>query len=151
MRYGKLVLNIFCLVTYAHRMDKFLYLVRVYLEAAFRHFAAKDWENEDQLEKYLCVLEETPFNPTDHKIPDGMRYHCLEVYVDELDRVDEKKEGTLPIEKVLRPIKNLGSKTLSKTVRTRVKETLEDERLKAWSGEKESAAQEDKEWGGIED
>jgi ribosomal RNA-processing protein 1 len=145
------------------RMDKFLYLVRVYLQAGFSHFATKTWKDEDQLEKYLVVLEETPFNPRDHRIPDGMRYHCLDVYVDELDRIDEKKEGNLPIQKLLRPIRTLGSKTLSKTVRARVKETLEDERLKAWLGEgngegedekeseKENAAQEDNEWGGIED
>jgi len=136
-------------------MDKFLYLVRVYLEASFRHFAKRDWKNEDQLERYLGILEAIPFNPTDHKIPDGLRYHCLDVYVDELDRLDEKKEGNLPIEKLLRPVRNLGSKTLSKTVRARVKETLDDERLKAWLSDdqnaKENNTEEDNEWNGIED
>ena len=62
------------------------------------------------------------------------------------------------------PIRKLGAQTLSKTVRSRVKETLEDERLKDWLGEEttenndpgkdgsgDNADNNDDEWGGIED
>jgi len=136
-------------------MDKFLYLIRVYLQASLRHFAKRDWKDEEDLEQYISVLEGTPFNPDDHKIPDGLRYHCLDIYVDELDRVDDKKDGTLPIQLLLRPIKTLASKSLSKTVRKRAQETLDDERLEAWLGKKKqengNAEEGDAEWGGIED
>jgi ribosomal RNA-processing protein 1 len=117
------------------RMDKFLYLVRVYLQASFRHFARGGWIDEDGLREYIRILEEIPLNPRDTKIPDGMRYHCIDIYVDELDQVDEHREGKLPIDTLLQPLRNLGKQSLSKVVRSRVKEALEDERLKDWLGE----------------
>src|ERR1700753_4100543 len=144
-------------------MDKFLYLVRVYLQASLRHFASSDWSEEERLEEYIRVLEEIPFNPRDAKIPDGMRYHCLDIYVDELDKVDEKRNGKMPIETLLQPVRKLGAQSLSKTIRARVKETLEDERLKDWLGddtnEEKSQIKDgvidnienDDEWRGIED
>jgi len=143
-------------------MDKFLYLVRVFLGATLGFFAKFSWKNEEELKSYIAVLEETPFNPRDLKIPDGMRYHCLDVYVDELDRVDEKRSGELPLETLLEPIRKLGKNTLSKAVRSRVKETLEDDRLKDWLGTGEQTeiventpgtkeASKDDEWGGIAD
>lgn len=147
------------------RMDKFLYLVRVFLGATLAFFAKFSWKNEEELKSYISVLEETPFNPRDLKIPDGMRYHCLDVYVDELDKVDEKRSGEMPLETLLQPIQKLGKTTLSKSVRERVKETLEDDRLKDWLGTGESIETTDTtdnaskpaetsnedEWGGIAD
>jgi ribosomal RNA-processing protein 1 len=144
------------------RMDKFLYLVRVYSQASFRHFSRGGWSDEDGLRDYMKILEEIPFNPRDTKIPDGLRYHCIDIYVDELDRVDEQREEKLPIEILLQPLRNLGKQTLSKIVRSKVKEALEDERLKDWLGQDfdETKAKdnrllggeaEDDEWNGIED
>jgi ribosomal RNA-processing protein 1 len=144
-------------------MDKFLYLVRVYLQASFRYFARTGWRDEQTLKQYILVLEEIPLNPWDLKIPDGMRYHCLDIYVDELDKVDEAREGKMPLEVLLQPIRKLGKQSLSKTVRARVKETLEDERLKNWEGgtvekatdgSREGGSEHtasDVEWDGIED
>jgi ribosomal RNA-processing protein 1 len=143
-------------------MDKFLYLVRVYLQASFKYFASGGWSKEERLGEYIGVLEEIPLNPRDAKIPDGLRYHCLDIYVDELEIVDEKREGKMPIETLLQPVRKLGIQSLSKTVRLRVKETLKDDRLKDWLGEEnEKKSQgndgsndkiaDNDEWGGIED
>jgi ribosomal RNA-processing protein 1 len=113
-------------------MDKFLYLVRVYLNASFRLFAKNGWQNAEQLDEYMAILSETPLNARDTKIPNGMRYHVIDIYVDELDRLEGSDEDEMPIEILLQPLRALGRESLTKTVRERVKEALEDERVKEW-------------------
>lgn len=139
-------------------MDKFLFLVRQYLNASFRYFARQDWRNTELLEKYLDILRETPLNPTDQKVPNGLRLHVIDIYVDELDKVDEGREGKMPLEQVLAPLRELGQKSVTKAIRNRVKETLaEDERLADWNNpkkpeeEKSNKQDEDEEWGGIDE
>ena len=119
----------------ALRMDKFLYLVRCYVGKGLEVVSAKHWGDGDLMEKYLAVLEETPLHPRDVKVPNGLRFHVVDIYVDELDKVDE--ERTAPLETLLAPIKKLGAETITKPVRTRVKEALQDERLQDWQGLRE--------------
>ncbi|KAH7028336.1 hypothetical protein B0J12DRAFT_351232 [Macrophomina phaseolina] len=138
------------------RMDKFLFLVRQYLNASFRLFARQRWRDTELLEKYLDILRETPLNPTDQKVPNGLRLHVADIYVDELDRLDDAREGSLPLDQVLAPLRELAEKSVTKAVRTRVKEALEeDERLKDWNNPKKEGEveqqDEDEEWGGIDD
>jgi ribosomal RNA-processing protein 1 len=83
------------------------------------------------------------------KVPDGMRYHVIDVYVDELDRADAARAGEVPIAVVLGPLRRLGKESLNKVVRAKVEEALRDERLKDWLGEE--AEEEEEEWNGIED
>ncbi|KAK7536126.1 uncharacterized protein J3D65DRAFT_627513 [Phyllosticta citribraziliensis] len=148
----------------ALRMDKFLYLVRCYLAAGWRHFAARRWRDASRLHEYLDILRATPLNPTDPRIPNGLRYHVVDIYVDELDKVDEKREGNMPLDEVMAPLRELGEKSVTKAVRQRVKETLDDEakKLRNWNkvgeeseeeDEDENGEQEDQdeEWGGIDD
>lgn len=151
-------------------MDKFLYLVRQYLAASFQFFSKRDWRDKDLLEDYLEVLTATPLNPTNSKIPDGMRYHLLDIYVDEIDKVDPKQEAVIPIETLLRPVRELGRQSPSKAIRAAVKETLNDKRLTdrhvdgGLDGNKQDEIQNDgnpvdegvsndfdDEWGGIKD
>ncbi|KAK0660010.1 Ribosomal RNA processing protein 1-like protein B [Lasiodiplodia hormozganensis] len=139
------------------RMDKFLFLVRQYLHASFRLFARQHWQKADALERYLDILRETPLNPTDPKVPNGLRLHVLDIYIDELDKVDEARESGLPLEQVLAPLRELGEKSVTKAIRVRVKETLEeDERLEDWNNPKKSEEEhngqdESEEWGGIDE
>ncbi|KAK2841614.1 hypothetical protein FQN49_006083 [Arthroderma sp. PD_2] len=145
-----------------------------------------------ELEAYLDMLEDGPLSPlifdsgsskesdVDQdengasikmpKGPDGIRYHLMDIWLDELEKcaaepdesnTDEEessstklKEGT-PMELLLRPIEKLESGSPNKTVRTRAKDTLADERLITW-GVREPEKAEDgsddgEEWGGIED
>lgn len=138
-------------------MDKFLFLVRQYLHASFRLFARQHWQKADALERYLDILRETPLNPTDPKVPNGLRLHVLDIYIDELDKVDEARESGLPLEQVLAPLRELGEKSVTKAIRVRVKETLEeDERLEDWNNPKKSEEEhngqdENEEWGGIDE
>ncbi|PKY09025.1 hypothetical protein P168DRAFT_324060 [Aspergillus campestris IBT 28561] len=95
--------------------------------------------------------------------PDGLRYHILDLWVDELEKVlefdseDEStrkpKEGGPPAELLLRPIETLLRESPYKPVRVRAAEALADERLVQW-GWKEAKVEEDSddgsEWGGFE-
>ena len=114
----------------ALRMDKFLYLVRCYVGKGFACVGTREWADEELLEEYLGILEAVPLNVAFAKIPNGLRYHVIDVYVDELDKVDVSR--TAPVEKILVPLRELGEKSSAKAVRLRVRGALEDERLRDW-------------------
>ena len=73
---------------------------------------------------------------------------------DEESPATKLKDG-VPMELLLRPIERLQSESPNKTVRTRAKETLADERLILWGVREpekaEEGSDEEDEWGGIED
>ncbi|KAK6529229.1 hypothetical protein TWF281_008410 [Arthrobotrys megalospora] len=125
------------------RMDKFMLLVRRYLAAELRCLKAAGWEKE-LVEKRNEVIEGLALHPTNSKMPDGLRYHVVDIFVDELIKVakvekeaeedDEETEEEYDItpeqtEAVLRPFRKLQKETLSKPIRKNVTEMLEDERL----------------------
>lgn len=85
------------------------------------------------MDAYMSVLASTPLHPTSAKVPDGLRYHVIDIYVDELDEADASRDGKLPLEEVLQPLRRLGRETKNKKVRERVNEALADERLVDWS------------------
>jgi ribosomal RNA-processing protein 1 len=143
-------------------MNKFLYLIRQYLLASFRFLSRASWSN-DSIDGLCSVLTATPLNPSDPKIPNGMRYHVLDVYVDELDNIDKERKGKMPLEKMLGPVREIAETGVTKAVRKSAKEALGDERLVDWNkvevekGEKDDGGEagangeEDGEWGGIEE
>jgi hypothetical protein len=71
-----------------------------------------------------------------------VRYHCLDVWVDELEKVlregeQEEDNGEGPSKKVVVGmvvglVEGVARDALTKGVRIRAKESLEDERLKEW-------------------
>ncbi|KAK4543652.1 hypothetical protein LTR36_005297 [Oleoguttula mirabilis] len=117
----------------ALRMDKYLYLVRCYVGKGFEKVARKGWNDEQLLDEYLKVLEAVPLDARDHKIPNGLRYHVIDIYVDELDKVDTDR--TAPLEKILQPLRQLAQDTRTKPVGKKVREALGDERLSDWKNE----------------
>ncbi|KAJ4296483.1 hypothetical protein N0V90_006528 [Kalmusia sp. IMI 367209] len=144
----------------ALRLDKYLYLIRQYVNASFRHLSKNNWADKKAVAEYTGILEEVPLSPGDTTIPNGLRFHVLDVWVDELEKVDdvwgeEKKRGVL--EDLCGPVKRLAQEGKLKVVRTAAKETLDDERLKAWRGQEAKSTDdtreedEEEEWGGIED
>lgn len=143
----------------ALRLDKYLYLIRQYVNASFQYLAAKKWK-PSVLQEFNKVMEETPLNTTDMKIPNGLRYHVLDVWVDELEKVnskwdDEKMQGIL--ETLVQPIENLAKKGALKVVREAAKEVLADETLRKWRGQEDGPMaepeedEEDDGWGGFDD
>jgi len=144
------------------RMDKMLLLVRKYVHASFAYLARSKWTERDLVERYMGVLAAIPLSPADGKVPDGLRYHILDVYVEELDRVDTPRSGVLPLEVVLGPLRALERESPNKAVRRRAKEALADERLEGWEGMNTEGNAEGKsggednnsggdEWGGIDE
>lgn len=67
-----------------------------------------------------------PLSVGDAKVPDGLRYHVLDVWVEEFVKV-EGWEGVPEI--VMGPIKGLGNEGRTKVLRTRAREVLMDTRL----------------------
>lgn len=137
----------------ALRLDKYLYLIRQYLNASFRYLSKDNWGDKGMIEEFTRILEETPFNPTDMKIPNGLRYHVLDIYVDELEKVGggesewEVRRDILDV--LMNPVEKLAKEGTLKVVRVAAKETLEDERILAWRGQK--GGKDEEEWGGIQD
>ena len=125
----------------ALRMDKYLYLVRQYVNAGFG-WAGMNSERVDALAE---VLEEGPLHAKDVKVPDGLRYHILDVYVDELEKVEgEQLQGKQEIlEKLLEPVIKLGKEGRHKALRKAAREVLDDERVKTWRGEEEKETKEE--------
>ncbi|KAF3308939.1 hypothetical protein TWF173_000605 [Orbilia oligospora] len=133
------------------RMDKFMLLVRRYLAAELRCLKATGWD-EGVVGRRNEVLEGLTLHPTNSKMPDGLRYHVVDIFVDELIKVakvekeaseNNEEEGKEEEEEageeyditpeqteaVLRPFRKLQKETLSKPIRKNVTEMLEDERL----------------------
>lgn len=169
-----------------YRLDKYLYLIRRYVGAAFGRFVKMspsgkvDEVDEERLEVYLSMLEEGALS-TDNmkpdvkhgedpslvlpKGPDGLRYHILDLWVDELEKIvgdqEQLEKGSavegLPLELLMRPMQRLKEKSITKEVRRRAKEAVEDERVRRWAGEdveikdQFDATAEDAEWGGFDE
>ncbi|KAF7868369.1 hypothetical protein EAF04_004901 [Stromatinia cepivora] len=162
------------------RMEKFLLLVRRYLAAGFEVIVSsgessgkKKGDSKKSAEsgisgageEVLGVLSEIPCGagPDAQRTPNGMRFHVIDIWVDELEKLGvldaakESEEGAGRLERLLEPLRKLGKESINKVVRNKVKEALGDERLPG--NGKEGAAEEDAEmsdaeedgWGGIED
>jgi ribosomal RNA-processing protein 1 len=119
-------------------MDKYLLLVRRFLNSSFSYFARRGWPSSSDknssayhssIDAYLSVLRKTPLNPTCAKIPDGLRYHVIDVYIDELDNVCG---GRGPLELILEPLRKIRRESHNKKVRERVDDVMKDERLQYW-------------------
>jgi ribosomal RNA-processing protein 1 len=124
------------------RMDKFLLLVRRYWSAQLRYLEGKSWE-QGAVEELSGILSSIPLNAADPKIPNGLRYHFIDIYVDELDQIDRKRDPKFPLETLLEPLRILQKSSPTKSVRTRAKEALADDRLQDWAHPKEDDVNED--------
>lgn len=80
----------------------------------------------------------------DGKVPDGVRYHVLDVWVDGLLETEGWGGAGL-----LRPVERLRTEGRTKVVRERAREVLEDERLQEVEGR--TAAEGDREGDGEEE
>ncbi|KAJ5211160.1 Ribosomal RNA processing protein [Penicillium cf. griseofulvum] len=137
------------------------------------------------LAAYISIIEEGPLCPLNYDEdqdmdegdpnyvpmphgPDGLRYHLIDIWIDELEKVLEfvevaggdaeeapkrKIKGDVPMELILRPLEKLRAESAYKPVRTRAAEALEDERLFEWGVRTRKDEDEDdseEEWGGFE-
>ncbi|OJI97425.1 hypothetical protein ASPVEDRAFT_79147 [Aspergillus versicolor CBS 583.65] len=137
--------------------------------------------NWADLQAYLDIITEGPlhplnFDPSQPKPdeengvipmphgPDGLRYHLLDIWIDEIEKAIEidpesgKPVGEVPMEMLLAPVERLKKESAHRPVRTRAGETLDDERLVEWGFKEKKADKADsedeeseEEWGGFGD
>jgi len=83
-------------------------------------------------------------------VPNGIRFHVLDLWVDELEKVGVLEEGNEELqESLLEPVRQVAKGSPTKAVRKKAKEALGDERLPG--NEKAQEEKVDNGWGGIQD
>lgn len=72
------------------RMNKFLLLIRLAIRALFDIlFTAEDEHLQVLLSSQISIMTEQPLSPNNRQVPDGLRLHVLDVWLDELRRKDD--------------------------------------------------------------
>lgn len=132
------------------------------MNTSFQFLSRDSWKRE-RLDEWNKIIEEVPLECKDMKIPNGLRYHVLDVWVDELEKVGgeewEKAETKDVLETLVQPVEKLAKEGKLKVLRDAAKECLADRRLRAWRGQEDEVMgegageeeDEEAEWGGIED
>ncbi|KAJ1907937.1 hypothetical protein LPJ81_000431 [Coemansia sp. IMI 209127] len=69
-----------------HRIDKYLLLMRRVVYFALKSMESNDWD-EQLVAEYVNVYQEYPVNPSDPKVPNSIRTHVADIYVDEIVRL----------------------------------------------------------------
>ena len=110
------------------RLDKFLLLIRNYVNVAFNYLGRCAWDR-NLLEDYIQIVEKLLLEEQG-KVSDGLRYHVLDVWLVELDKADQERQ--CPIEIVMKPIMQLEKEGRTKVVRERAKECTQNEVLGNW-------------------
>lgn len=117
------------------RMDKYLLLCRYMFRASLMRLAASNFAAK-QVAELNRIHEATPLNAPDKKVPNGLRYHILDIFVDELHEVRGKTGqdamSTETIVELLQPVVELRTKSPTSPVRKRATQTLSDDILKEW-------------------
>lgn len=115
---------------------------------------------------YVDLVQQMPLSVGDgaNKVPDGLKYHVLDCWVEELEKVDRERKG--PLEGLMGPVRRVQREGATKVMRARAEETLADERLGDWVAEGGDGAEgkggrkaenerdgdgEEEEWGGLKD
>ena len=132
-----------------------MFLVRCYVNAAFQYLSRQSYDGE-LVSDYLDMMRETPLSVNNIKVSDGLKYHVLDIWVDELDKVDRDRDRSCPVEELMKPVETLAKEGKTKTLRTRAKECAGDERLEDWKGQSKANGasagdEEDEEWEGLGD
>ena len=68
------------------------------------------------------------------KVPNGLRFHVLDVWIDGLETVLEAADEEA-LNEALKPVERLAKEGKMKVLRGRAKTVLVDERLKTWMGD----------------
>ncbi|CAO3654790.1 unnamed protein product [Mucor hiemalis] len=114
------------------RLDKYYLLLRRVIYFSFQFLARESWDAV-YLEAYTDMLIEGPLSPTDRKNPDAIRYHIIDLYFEELEKVlddvraklEDDDDLDVPMEEISRPFTVLAKEGSTKVLRTKAKEALE--------------------------
>ncbi|EPE36682.1 hypothetical protein GLAREA_08845 [Glarea lozoyensis ATCC 20868] len=135
------------------RMEKFLLVVRRYVGSTFNVLKDGGWE-AGRVEEVLGMMGETALSVEDMKVPMGLRFHVIDIWVDELEKVgalEDTEEDRKVQDMIMAPILALRERSPTKTVRMKAREALNDERI---PGNERPVVEEeaaDGEWAGFKD
>lgn len=118
------------------RLNKFLLLIRNYVHAAFAYLHQRSWP-KDITSDYLKIIEDMLVE-IEGRVSDGLRYHILDVWVDELGKVDEERKA--PLAEILTIVVKAKETGRTKILKARAQEVLDDERLSTWATVKQESA-----------
>ncbi|CAF9910518.1 MAG: hypothetical protein HETSPECPRED_010084 [Heterodermia speciosa] len=127
------------------RLDKYLLLIRYYVASSFTYLHQNNWDAAF-LQFYLDLIGDSEWGPLTiggvdglkngrgGRVPDGLRYHVLDVWVDGLEAVAETMDEAL-VREAMKPVQKLAEYGKSKALRMRAKGVIRDERVEAWTRE----------------
>ncbi|KAG0267030.1 hypothetical protein BG011_009778 [Mortierella polycephala] len=126
------------------RMDKYYFLLRRFLSYSFRMLKEDEWDLST-IEEFNNVMINGPLNATSTAVSDGIRFHLIEIYLDELEKtVDVAHSGEVPTAHVLQPMFHLLGRTINGRVFKMVAEDVFEAILKKTAaGEEEDSDFED--------
>ncbi|KAG0746303.1 hypothetical protein G6F57_000173 [Rhizopus arrhizus] len=117
------------------RLDKYYLLLRRVIYFSFQFLAREDWDAV-YLDAYNDMLLEGPLHPTDRTKPDAIRYHIIDIYYEELEKVlddarlqSEKDDLDVPMEEINRPMTVVAKEGLTKILRNKAKEAMKEHEL----------------------
>ncbi|KAL1925725.1 uncharacterized protein VTP21DRAFT_608 [Calcarisporiella thermophila] len=94
-----------------HRMDKYYMLLRKFVQYSFKLLAEHSWDSQ-MMESYLDTLSEVPLAPENPRCPDSIRYHIIDVYLEELEKViPVESSSEVPTAELLKPFFTLLANT----------------------------------------
>ncbi|KAG0374065.1 hypothetical protein BGX24_010891 [Mortierella sp. AD032] len=112
------------------RLDKFYFLLRRFLSYSFRMLKENEWDLET-IEEFATVMINGPLNASSKQVPDGIRFHLIEIYLEELEKVVSIAEsGDVPTAHILQPMFLLLGQTINGKVFKKVAEDVFEEILK---------------------
>lgn len=123
------------------RLDKYLSLIRKVLR---EELEVVDQGGDEEWIEQSEIFENWPLCPDQRKVPDGLKYQVLDCWGEELvasgliqdatedsDEVQEKKRFE-NVKRLMEIVQRLRQKAMSKGIKTRAKEVLEEEDLKLY-------------------
>lgn len=113
------------------RMNKYLLLIRFVVRETFTILSshasdtsgdARLTENDmaSVLASQLRILRSWPLSLRERKVPDGLRLHVLDIWLEELDEIDTAELKS----QLMQPIRNLAKDAMSKSVRMKAKDVV---------------------------
>ncbi|KAJ2659934.1 hypothetical protein IWW48_003229 [Coemansia sp. RSA 1200] len=145
-----------------HRVDKYLLLMRRIVFFTFKSMESSGWD-ENLVSGYMRVYQDYPVNPSDPRVPNSIRTHVADIYIDEIARLAasilKESEGGqgktrtfhIPVVVLLEPfMRFIGTSTI-KHLPPKIQETVFADTVVRIAEAEERASAEDNSGDGLDD
>ncbi|OZJ02660.1 hypothetical protein BZG36_04775 [Bifiguratus adelaidae] len=132
------------------RLDKYYLLLRRAMSRSFQFLADSEWE-PTLVNDYVTMLSEGPLHPANLKVPDAIRYHLIDIYLDEFEKVvhaqlattPETEDIAVPTTVLLNPFINIMARSNKPILMKKTVEGIFDRILEQFAKELAAMEQED--------